>query len=184
MNSPPQPPDPERFRDLYDANYESVLRFVQRRLQEPDRTEDVVHEAFLVAWRRRDSVPLVAEDARAWLFGVARNCLLAEGKARSRRVALSVRLALEAPATAPDHGLDVLQRADFARAWDKLQPAEQEALSLALWDDLSSVDAAHILGISPGAYRVRLTRARTSLRTHLDTSSSAATARPYLRTNS
>lgn len=184
MKSPPLPQPPERFRDLYDANYESVLRFIQRRIHEPDRAEDVTHEVFLVAWRRRDSLPLVAEDARAWLFGVARNCLLAEGKARSKRLALGVRLSLEPPAAAPDHGLSVLERADFARAWDKLQPVEQEALSLTLWDDLSSPDAAHILGISPGAYRTRLNRARASLHSHLDTFSSVAPARPYLRTNS
>lgn len=183
MNSPP-PPDQERFRALYDANYESVFRFVQRRISEAHRAEDVTHEAFLVAWRRLDTLPADTDDARAWLFGVARKCLLAEGRSRSRRAALSIRLSRELPLAVGDHGLGVLDRAEFARAWNRLRPAEQEALALALWDDISSADAAVILGISTAAYRTRVNRARSSLRHHLDISPSAAPARPYLRTHS
>jgi RNA polymerase sigma-70 factor (ECF subfamily) len=78
----------------------------------------------------------------------------------------------------------VRDRADFVRAWNLLQPAEQETLALALWDDISSSDAARILHISTPAFRTRLNRARTSLRQHLDTFPSAAPARPSLRTHS
>lgn len=184
MNSPPLPQDQERFRALYDATYEPVLRFIQRRIPEEHRAEDVTHETFLVAWRRLDTLPDTAEDARAWLFGVARKCLLAEGKSRFRRTALSVRLSLEVRTQVSDEGLGAFDRAEFAQAWNKLRPAEQEALALALWDDISSADAARILHISTAAYRTRLNRARTSLRHHLDIFPPAAPTRPYLRTHS
>ncbi|MCU1548112.1 MAG: polymerase, sigma-24 subunit, subfamily [Arthrobacter sp.] len=69
-------PDREHtFRSLYEAAYPDLIRFVQRRAH-PDHAEDVVAEAFLVVWRRLDELPGLHGDARAWIFGVARNILL------------------------------------------------------------------------------------------------------------
>ncbi|WP_256212714.1 RNA polymerase sigma factor [Arthrobacter sp. yr096] len=61
-------PDPEEaFRALYESAYPDLLRFVQRRTDLPN-AEDVVAEAFLVAWRRFSEVPALETDARAWVF--------------------------------------------------------------------------------------------------------------------
>lgn len=52
MSSPSQTRE-ERFRALYGETYEPVLRFARRR-SGPDRqagVDDVVAEAFLIAWR-------------------------------------------------------------------------------------------------------------------------------------
>lgn len=53
-----------RFSGLYELVYTDVLRFVQRRAG-PEHAEDIVHEAFLVTWRRLDDLPTEHEDARA-----------------------------------------------------------------------------------------------------------------------
>lgn len=52
---------------------------------------------------------------------------------------------------------------DLAAAWRMLRASHQEALSLHLWEGLSSNDAATVLGISPIAYRIPLSRARAAL---------------------
>ena len=94
-------PDREaRYRALFAEHYADVLRFAARRVH-PDHAEDVAAEAFLVAWRRFDEVPRRPGDARAWLFGVTRHCLLNDGRGRTRREALAVRVA-SAPDPAPD----------------------------------------------------------------------------------
>lgn len=64
----------QRFRNIYDAAYVDLLRFVRRRVH-PTHAEDVVGEVMLVAWRRLDDVPADLSVARAWLFGVARKTL-------------------------------------------------------------------------------------------------------------
>ena len=64
----------QRFREIYDAAYVDLLRFVRRRVH-PTHAEDVVGEVMLVAWRRLDDVPADLSAARAWLFGVARKTL-------------------------------------------------------------------------------------------------------------
>jgi RNA polymerase sigma-70 factor (ECF subfamily) len=104
----PQLPEPsseraERFRALYAAGYLDVLRFVQRRVH-PTHAEDVVAEAFLVVWRRIDELPARPSDQRAWLFGIARNCLLNARRGAHRAEALAVRLAdAECSGSAPRH---------------------------------------------------------------------------------
>ncbi len=41
-------------------------------------------------------------------------------------------------------------------------------MSLTVFDDLSSLQAGRVLGISAASYRLRLLRARRALRRHLD----------------
>lgn len=158
-----------RFRAVYEGCYPDLLRFVQRRLH-PSHAEDVVAEVFLVAWRRLEEMPPVEEGARCWLFGVARRSLLNSQRGQDRRRALAVRIAA-APAPAA-LGLDdtdlVERRLDVAAAWPRLSATHQEALALTVWDGLSAPEAATVLQISPVAFRLRLSRARRTLRQHLN----------------
>lgn len=155
------------FADLYEATYLDVSRFVGRRTS-PDVVEDIVHETFLVAWRRFDELPGDRGAARAWLFATARNCLLSSYRGDTRRTALSVRLTSEIRTTEHQPDEAVALRLDLAAAWQKLQPREQEILSLAILEELPSTQAGRVLGISSAAYRIRLHRARGSLRRLLD----------------
>ncbi len=163
MSPPPVADREERFRDLYRDTYADVLRFVRRRTDD-DHAEDVVHEAFVVAWRRMRDLPPTRDAQRAWLFGVARGCLLNDRRASTRRGALGVRLAAQPEPMLPAPDEQTAARSDLAAAWRRLTPDQQEVLSLLLWEDLPSADAGRVLGISPVAYRLRLHRARTALR--------------------
>ncbi len=164
----PGPPDRDaRFRALFDDAYGDVLRFVRRRSdpRHGDLAEDVVAETFLVAWRRLDEAPAAPGALRPWLFGVARHCLLNARRGEDRRQALAVRVA-DAPAGR--HVDDVPARVDLAAAWRTLRPAEQEVLALTVFEDLTSVEAARVLGTTATGYRLRLMRARRALRAALD----------------
>ena len=129
-----------------------------------DRAEDVVHEAFVVAWRRMRDLPPSRDAQRAWLFGVAHGCLLNDRRASTRRGALGVRLAAQPEPLLPSPDERTAARSELATAWHRLAPDHQEVLSLLLWDDLTSADAGRVLGISAVAYRLRLHRARAALR--------------------
>ncbi|ASN53392.1 RNA polymerase sigma factor [Sinomonas sp. R1AF57] len=169
MRHPAQASDREHtFRSLYEVVYPDLVRFVQRRAH-PDHAEDVVADAFLVVWRRLDELPRRHEDARAWTFGIARNLLLNAHRGEQRRVALGVRLA-DAAALVPlgDDADAIVSRVDLARAWRMLSEVHQEALGLAVFEDLDAPRAAAVLGISPVAFRLRLSRARRALRTLLE----------------
>lgn len=164
------PPDPEqRFRALFDAAYVDLLHFVQRRVH-PSHAEDLVEDVMLVAWRRLDDVPTDMSAARAWLFGVARKTLQNARRREGRNAALAVRLADRAATSAvashsPDAVADML---DVGAAWPRLNAVHQEAIALSALDGLSAPEAAAVLGISPTAFRLRLSRARRSLRHHVE----------------
>lgn len=156
-----------RFRQIYEDLYPDLLRFVQRRSGFDGAVpEDVVAEAFLAVWRRFDDLPAGRDAGRAWVFGVARNILLNSRRGARRRTALGVRLARVEPAPAP--GVDVSLQVDLGRAWPRLSATHQEALALAVFEDLDSTEAAAVLGISATAFRLRLSRARAGLRKELE----------------
>ena len=93
--SPPRIPDTpdqaeQRFRALYADVHADVLRFVRRRLPQEavPSAEDVVADALLVAWRRFGDAPRRLDAQRAWVFGIARRCLLTSHRGSGRREAL------------------------------------------------------------------------------------------------
>src|SRR3954449_12960922 len=120
MNSTMPPPrEPEqRFREIYDAAYVDLLRFVRRRV-DPTHAEDVVGDVMLVAWRRLDDVPADLSAARAWLFGVARKTLQNTRRRSDRHDAVAVRLAefRHGSDVAGSHSELVAHQVDIAAAW-------------------------------------------------------------------
>ena len=159
----------QRFRNIYDAAYVDLLRFVRRRVH-PTHAEDVVGEVMLVAWRRLDDVPADPSAARAWLFGVARKTLQNTRRREDRHDAVAVRLAevRHGPADAGQHPDLVAGLVDIAAAWPLLSATDQEAVTLSVLDGLTAPEAAAVLGISSTAFRLRLSRARRTLRRHVD----------------
>lgn len=167
MSNPPGSNSREsRFVALYEATYVDLVRFAQRRVPEA-QAEDAVGEALLVAWRRLDDVPRQPADARAWMFGIVRNTLLNTHRGARRQHAVAVRLAEVATDRSPDDADLVARQVDLARAWERLSALHQEALSLAVIDQLTARQAAAVLGITAVAFRLRLSRARHALRGQL-----------------
>lgn len=166
------PPNDDRercFTTIFEQTYAPLRRFAERRVH-PSHADDIVSETFVVVWRRLEDVPRDADDARAWVFGVARGVMLNARRSDRRQAALAVRIAQEPPSThlmaGGEHPELVAGRLDLARAWARLSSVHQEALALSVWDGLDAPRAARVLGISPVAYRLRLSRARRALRAH------------------
>ncbi|MFG3441911.1 RNA polymerase sigma factor [Nonomuraea sp. NPDC047897] len=155
------PPGPEqRFETIYLAHYPAVAAYVRRRTDAPDDIADVIAETFTTAWRRLDDVP-AGDEARLWLYGVARRTLANHYRSEERRSALAVRLREElatsaVPVADPD-------RDAAHRAFRRLSPQDRELLSLVGWEGLSTPEIARVLGCSRGAVRLRLHRARKRL---------------------
>ena len=145
-----------RFREVF-VHLGAVTAYARRRgSRDP---EGIAAEAMTIAWRRLADVP--ADDPRPWLYGTARNLVLAE----ARRAAPSAAAAAE-----PEH----VDRAPLEldpsldQALRSLSPLDREALLLVAWEDLTPKQAARALGINATAFRVRLLRARRRLRASLE----------------
>lgn len=154
------------FNHLFNDNHQAVLGYLVRRVQQPDDATDLLADVFLVAWRRLDEVPR-GDEARLWLFGVARKSLLNHRRRMFRRRNLGEKLSQHSPpATAPR--LDVVVDDDLRRALRRLSVRDRELLTLTAWEGLSPEQIGEMLNVSAGTARVRLHRARKRLRKLLD----------------
>lgn len=159
-------------RSTSKSDFESFVRqhhqrlFAHVRLTYPGVDADaIVNEAFTIAWRRFDEIQ--REAALAWLRSTARNLVLNDIRQRRRLMALRGRIdRLEPRRTGSDPADDGagMQLSVVIDALNSLSPDDRELLVMAGLSDLDSDETAEVLGISPGAARVRLSRARQRLR--------------------
>ncbi|ROQ05615.1 RNA polymerase sigma-70 factor (ECF subfamily) [Rathayibacter sp. PhB93] len=147
------------FEELFAANFTDLIRFVRRRAPE-HLVDDVVAETFLVAWRRRRDLPA---HPRPWLFATASNVLRNARRRETREQLIAERVWLP-EAVAADSSTEI----DALNALRSLSEADQEVLSLHVWEDLSDTEAAKVLGCSRAAFSMRLSRAKKRYAAILD----------------
>lgn len=154
----------DRFRRVYAVNFESLLAYAMRRVEQPEDAADVVAETFLVAWRRSRDMP-PGDEARLWLYGVARRVLANHHRSGVRRERLGERLRQRLTvAVAADPGSEVPERLTVHAALARLGELDREVLMLTLWEGLEPREAAAVLQVTSAAVRTRLSRARARLR--------------------
>jgi RNA polymerase sigma factor (sigma-70 family) len=154
----------ERFRRVYIDNFEPLLAYALRRVEQPADASDVVAETFLVAWRRIHEMP-EGDETRLWLYGVARRVLANHHRSGVRRDRLGDRLRQRITAVfAADPGSEVPDRLTVQAALARLNDIDREVLLLTAWDGLEPREAAVVLAVAPGVVRSRLSRARARLR--------------------
>jgi RNA polymerase sigma factor (sigma-70 family) len=160
------------FERLYRANVEAVTAYFARRSADPHVVADLTADTFVTAITSFGSFDPGKGTARAWVFGIARHVYAAHceahGQQRDRLQRLAGRRDLE-----PDQVEELLDRIDAERAGRDLVtglgmlPDRDRALvELVDLVGLRPKEAAAVLGITPGAARMRLMRARAWLRRH------------------
>jgi RNA polymerase sigma-70 factor (ECF subfamily) len=151
-----------RFDRLYREHVSAVLVYALRRVR-ADQADDLVGETFLVAWRRFDD--LIDGEPLPWLYAIARRVLSTQRRSNTRQSAIAERVAFTRPAEAsPPHDQAATP---VLHALATLEQSDREVLELAAFEQLSSKQAAIVLGCSANAYRIRLHRARKQLRLRL-----------------
>ena len=145
------------------TNQADILAYLVRRVDNREDAADLFGETYLVAWRRRRSMPREPEAARKWLFVVARNTLLNHYRSGRRRGGLTDSLRGEL------RRLDALgeppteEQLDVRRAIEALDHRLAELVRLVHWDGWSIADASEIMGISSSTGRSRYAAARSRL---------------------
>lgn len=150
-----------RVEALYRDAGPAVLAYLARRTN-PDHAADLFSEVLVVLWRRRADLPS-DDQARLWLFGVARNVLLSHHRRAVRHRAVAEAVARElavAHAAAPETD----DRVVLLKALATLNDADREIVQLSSWEQLTSTEIGGLLSIPPETVRTRLRRARAKLR--------------------
>jgi RNA polymerase sigma-70 factor (ECF subfamily) len=148
--------------DLYARHRAGLRRYLARRIGEAD-AEDLLHDVF----ERAQAAAQDAEPSAGWLYRIARNAALDVLRARGVREREAARAALEdeSPSDGPDEDLARTRtRSCVLGLVDQLIPAHREIVRLTELRGLSDREAAETLGITVGAAKIRLHRARRALR--------------------
>ncbi|MFL6111517.1 MAG: RNA polymerase sigma factor [Catenulispora sp.] len=168
---PPADHDPAvGFEHLYRSQIDAVTAYFARRSTDPQTVADLTADTFVEAITSYTTFDPRRGTERAWLFGIARRVFAehceAHARARERTARLAGRRELAA-----DHVGELLDRIDAERVGRRLVteltrlPAlDRQAVELVDLAGLKAKEAAGVLGISPGAVRMRLMRARARLR--------------------
>jgi RNA polymerase sigma-70 factor (ECF subfamily) len=152
------------FGELWDRHRDRVFRHARRLLEHHADAEDATAMAFLELWRRRTDARIVEGSLLPWLLVVTTNVV--RNTARSRRRYRDVLARLPEPEYARDAGELVAARSDAVAqlaALSRLTPTDQHLITLVAFDDIPLADAATALGLSYGAAKTRLSRARARL---------------------
>jgi RNA polymerase sigma-70 factor (ECF subfamily) len=151
---------PSSFEDFFDAHHERLLRAMYLATGDRHEADDLAQEAMVRVYERWDRVRQL-DDPVGYLYRTALNLR----RSRLRRLAIAARRLLPGgpkPETDPVQSAD--ERDALRRALAALPEGQREAVVLVEWLGMTDADAGAVLGISPGAVRVRLTRARAALR--------------------
>lgn len=146
-----------RFDEIINEVWDPLQRYLGRRLP-AHQVDDVLSETLLVIWRRLDDVP--TDAVLPWSYSVARRCLANHRRSDNRRLALVRRLEQEPP---PGDPADV----DLDHALARLTDADRELLHLWAWEQLEPREMAVVVGLTPNAVSLRLTRAKKKLEKEL-----------------
>jgi RNA polymerase sigma factor (sigma-70 family) len=165
--------DPSAFGAIYDRHARSVYSYLARRVS-PQTAEDLFSEVFLRALEaRRRARPHSSGSALPWLYGIARNVLRQQPRARPRSELPEMSDQFEWSTV--DARLDAGSLSpELSRVLNGLSDSEREVLLLVSWEQLTVAEAAEALGISAGSARMRLHRARAHAAAAL-----AAVQEPY-----
>lgn len=149
------------FEELFARYREPLYGFFRRRLDNRERAEDLMQEAFLAVIRatvRHEPRALV----RTYLYGIALKLLATERRKKSTK---------DAPLEAgPEPKVDDASEDSVwvRQAIQKLDVPEREILMLREYEQLSYSEIAELLRLPVNTVRSRLFRSRMALKNHLD----------------
>jgi RNA polymerase sigma-70 factor (ECF subfamily) len=161
--------DPAAFEIFYRRHADRVVGFTARRVREPADVADLVSATFIAVLTSARSYDRDRGEPTAWLLGITAR-LIASGRRREGREWAAVariagrRLLDESDIERLEERIDAARSSRAVTgALARLRPRAREALLLVSADGLTPAEAAGVLGISPAAFRMRLTSARRAL---------------------
>jgi RNA polymerase sigma-70 factor (ECF subfamily) len=167
-------PDPGALEELFVRYRLMILAYGARRCGRPEDVADLLAATFLAVLEGAHRFDPRRGEVRPWLFGIARRQLGLVIRKQYRDRALLDKIGVDWDRHSDDM-TRIEEQIDASRAVPRVEQAlaglpdaHREALWLVGHDGLTPSDAAQAIGVHPGAFRVRLLRARRALQAALD----------------
>ncbi|MFC8537037.1 sigma-70 family RNA polymerase sigma factor [Streptomyces sp. 372A] len=156
----------DAFGRLYDQYSDTVYRYIYYRVGSKATAEDLTSETFLRALRRISTFTWQGRDFGAWLVTIARNLVADHFKSSRFRLEVTTGEMLDANEVArspEDSVLESLSNAALLQAVRRLNPQQQECVTLRFLQGLSVAETARVMGKNEGAIKTLQYRAVRTL---------------------
>lgn len=149
------------FRDWVRPHWDAMVR-VAARIARPSERDDVLQNALVLAWRRREQFDAARGSERSWLLAITAN------EARKSHRAPAHDELVDTGALVADGQPDI----DLQRAVARLPERQRIAVELHYYVGLSIAETARVMSCAEGTVKSTLAAARGRLRTDLERASS------------
>ncbi|MFP5298078.1 MAG: RNA polymerase sigma factor [Actinomycetota bacterium] len=156
--------DRDSFGELYQRYACKIFRFLRSQVRSDDAAEDLTAQVFFKALRSASTFDGTG-SYEAWLFQIARNCLVDSHRDKERSIVLEN--VPEPVDPSPSPSALVIDQESKDHLWSTiatLTDTQREAIVLRYMNDLTIDEVAKVTGRTPGAVRILLLRARNRLR--------------------
>ncbi len=156
----------QAFAQIFDLHRDRIYGRALALVGNIHEADEITAAAFFELWRKRRSVPLVAQSVRPWLLVTTVNLSRNTRRSTARYRRLLQGLPHPEPVAEPDaERAEASQR--LASSLGRLAPVDAALFVLTALEELSIAEAAQSIGLKPATARVRLHRARARLRVEL-----------------
>jgi RNA polymerase sigma-70 factor (ECF subfamily) len=163
--------DRAAFDRLFEDFSPAIFNYVLRMVGDADRAADITQDTFIKAYRKLDTLT-DETSTRSWLYRIATNTAIDE--MRRRRWVRPMRPDEGAHHDRPDTGpgpeamvMNATLDDRIQRSLMRLRPNHRQCLILSDVEDMSAQQIGEVMGLSYGAVRTLLCRARGEMRRHL-----------------
>ncbi|WP_447038137.1 ECF subfamily RNA polymerase sigma factor, BldN family [Streptomyces sp. DSM 118878] len=156
----------DAFGRLYDQYSDTVYRYIYYRVGGKATAEDLTSETFLRALRRIGTFTWQGRDFGAWLVTIARNLVADHFKSSRFRLEVTTGEMLDAnevERSPEDSVLEHLSNTALLEAVRRLNPQQQECVTLRFLQGLSVAETARVMGKNEGAIKTLQYRAVRTL---------------------
>jgi RNA polymerase sigma-70 factor (ECF subfamily) len=149
----------EQVAELFEQHRSAIFAYLARMARDADLAEELTQETFLKVHAARDQLPGI-ENPRAWIFRIATNTCMTALKRNRRFRWLPWEGAAGVERASRGHAARIIERDAVERALAALSEAYRVPLLLFSHHGFRVAEIAVILGISEGAVKTRLYRAK------------------------
>lgn len=164
--------DQSAFEELYRLTNAKLFGICERMCGNRESAEDVLHELYLLIWRRAgDWEPGIASPI-TWLAVIARNRAIDWRRAQLPRPKASLEPIPEIYDDGPGAEAMLIAKEDRSRLLkciNKLEARQRNAISIAFFEDVSYAEVAAHAGVPVGTAKSWIRRGLQQLRTCLGT---------------
>lgn len=157
----------DALAELYRAYERRVYAFIQKKLNDPFESADLLHNVFLEVWRSAGRYQ-GRSKVSTWILGIAFNKTMDRlRQKRPRSLDEDGEDYKEIPSEEPD-AFDLIDKAEEAKevryCLEKLSPVQRSVVELTFYREMTYGEIAEVVGAPEGTVKTRMFHAKQALK--------------------